>query len=85
MHVEEIEEGLFNRFKTRVLVHKEDFKKRKECALKYITRDTIHSYLYKYVERLKENNKILENEKKNLKKNILKSIWVINEKIKSLN
>ncbi len=76
MYTEEIEEGLFNKTKTGFLkVHKEDFRKLKECALKFITRDTIHSYLYKDVERLKEDNKRLESEKKEFKEKYLEEYW----------
>ena len=53
IRIQEIEEGVFNKTKTGFLkVHKDDFNKVKECALKSIIRDTIHSYLYKDVERV---------------------------------
>ena len=76
IRVEEIEEGIFNKTKTNfVKVHKNDFNKLKEFALKTLTKDTIKSYTYKDIKRLEEANKYLENEIKEVKNKYVNESW----------
>ena len=72
----EIEEGLFNKVKTDFLkVHKGDFNKLKECALKFVTQESIKSYLYSDFKRLEEYNKRLESEKKEFEEKYSEEHW----------
>ena len=72
----EIEEGLFNKVKTDFLkVNKDDFNKLKECALKFVTQESIKSYLYSDFKRLEEYNKRLESEKKEFEEKYSEEHW----------
>lgn len=72
----EIEEGLFNKTKTDFIkLHKDDFNKLKECALKSVTQDSIRAYLYSDFKRLEEDNRRLEEEKKEFEEKYIEEYW----------